>query len=517
MPQPALIGVDLGSTNIKAVAFGLDGGQLAQATTPTITHSPRPGWAEYEAEEVWTAVCFVLRHLLANLPAHAEPAAIACSSMAEAGVALDAHGQPLYPFISWFDQRTLPQAEQWATQIGEETTARITGLAVRPVYGIFRLLWLRANAPELFHRTRRWLNMADYGAFRLCGATATDYSLASRMLLLDLAQKEWSDTLLAANGLDRGVLGELVPSGTQVGRVSSQAAAETGLPAGLPVCSGGHDHVCGAFGLGLTQVGDTFDSMGTAESLMMTTAAPQLDGSVTRRQIGQGVHVAPNRYYAMSGVQMSGGAVDWVRRLLLGAALGDAATPEGYEQLMQLAGEAPPGSGGVFFVPHLRRANPPHVNPHARGAFVGITGDSNRSHLARAVLEGVAYEYQQVLENMAEAVGVQPLKLVATGGGTRNGVWMGIKTAVSGLPITIPAVDEAVCLGAAMLAGVGSGVYASFADAAEQVQFASRTIECDPSLHQFYRQRYETIYRTLYGVLKPTSDLMYAMETKEAK
>ncbi|MCA9996021.1 MAG: hypothetical protein KDE56_09765 [Anaerolineales bacterium] len=508
MSQPALIGVDLGSTNIKAVAFGLGGEQLAQATTPTITHVPRPGWAEYGAEEVWTAVCSVLRQLLANLPANAVPAAVTCSSMAEAGVALDAHGQPLYPFISWFDQRTIPQAEQWARHIGEETTAKITGLGVRPVYGIFRLLWLRDNAPDLFRRTRRWLNMADYGAFRLCGATATDYSLASRMLLLDLARKEWSATLLEANGLDGSVLGELVPSGTQVGRVSSQAAAETGLPAGLPVCSGGHDHVCGAFGLGLTQVGDTFDSMGTAESLMMTTAAPQLDGSVTRRQIGQGVHVAPNRYYAMSGVQMSGGAVDWVRRLLLGAALGDAATPEGYEQLMQLAGEAPPGSGGVFFVPHLRRANPPHVNPHARGAFVGITGDSSRSHLARAVLEGVAYEYQLVLENMAEAVGVQPSKLVATGGGTRNGVWMGIKTAVSGLPITIPAVDEAVCLGAAMLAGVGSGVYASFADAAAQVQFASRTIQCDPTLHQFYRQQYEQIYKTLYGALRETNELI---------
>jgi xylulokinase len=140
---------------------------------------------------------------------------------------------------------------------------------------------------------------------------------------------------------------------------------------------------------------------------------------------------------------------------------------------------------------------------------VGITGDSNRRHLARAVLEGVAYEYQQVLENMAEAVGVRPSKLVATGGGTRNGVLMGIKTAVSGLPITIPAVDEAVCLGAAMLAGVGSGIYSSFAAAAAQVQFASHTLPSDPNLHRFYRQQYERIYRTLYEALTSTNALIH--------
>lgn len=508
----ALIGIDIGTTNIKGVVFGLAGQALVKATTPSTSYAPQPRWAYYKAEEIWAAICRVTHELMAALPEGAVPVGAAFSSMAETAVPLDAHNQPTHNAIAWFDQRTVPQAEWWRKRFPPSTIERITGLPVRPLYGLMKLLWIRDNAPDAFAATRRWLNMADYAAFRLCGVQATDYSLASRMLALDLAQKKWSDTILDGIQLDKSLLAEAVPSGTRLGTVHAEAAAATGLPVGLPVSSGGHDHVCGALALGLTEPGDVFDSMGTAESIMVTTAVPLLDASLTKRNVGQGVHVVPNRTYTMSGAHMSGGSVDWIRRILLGTAFGQAASTEAYETLVQLASEVPAGSNGLYFVPHLRRANPPYNDNQARGMFVGATADMGTGHFARAVLEGIAYEYQQAFENVLGALGLEARTIVATGGGTRNELLMGIKTAVSGLPITIPQVDEAVCLGAAMLAGVGAGVYSSFADAAEQVQIASRTIAADADRVAFYRKRFTAVYQKLYPAMRDIHHVISDLE-----
>lgn len=498
----SLIGVDIGTTNIKAVAFDLSGKELAKATTPTKSYAPQPRWAYYKPEEIWEAICTVLREVTDTLTNEQQPAGIAFSSMAETAVPLDAHNQPTYNCIAWFDQRAVPQSKWWQETIGEPLTASIVGLPVRPLYGLMKLLWLRDNEPDSFAQTRRWLNMADYGVFRLCGTQATDYSLASRMLALDLAQKRWSETLLKGIGLDQALLTDVVPSGVVMGHVHAEAAQATGLPIGLPVCSGGHDHVCGALALGLTEPGDVFDSMGTAESIMVTTAAPKLGEGITERNIGQGVHVVPNRYYAMGGIHMSGGAVDWVRRLLLGTAFGEEASTAAYETLVQMASDVKPGSDGLFFIPHLRRANPPFTDPKARGAFVGITADMGVGHFVRAAFEGIAFEYQMAFNNLLGALGVVPRSLVVTGGGTRNEVLLGIKTAVSGLTLTLPDVAEATCLGAAMLAGVGTGVYTSFIDARQQIRYASRTVKSNAAQQAFYQQRFTAVYQTLYTSLK---------------
>ncbi len=500
--KQALIGVDLGTTSIKAIAFLPDGTQLAKVTTPTKTHYPRPSWAYYEPDEIWQAICAVLSKLMADLERDIVPVAITFASMAEAAVPLDAKGEPTYPIITWFDRRTLPQAEWWQAEIGHDTTALITGLPIKPVFGILKLLWLRDNEPEAFKRTEKWLNMADYGAYRLCAAQTTDYSLASRMLLLDLKHKTWSQTLLDAIDLPMSVFGESVPSATLIGHVHAEAAAATGLPEGLPVCSGGHDHVCGAFALGITNPGDVFDSMGTAESIMIATDTPNLDPTVTIRGVSQGIHVVANRYYGMSGMSFSGGSVDWIRRVLLSKTLGQSSSGLSFEALIELARQAPVGSGGLFFLPHLRGANAPFNNVQARGAFVGISSHAETGHFARAVLEGVAYEAQRILENLIGAFELTPKRAIATGGSTRNELLMQIKANLYGQAITIPNVDEATCLGAAMLAGVGAGIYQDFTEASQQVGYTTRLIKSEPEQHKFYRQRYETVYLGLYDALR---------------
>ena len=495
---PTLLGVDIGTSSIKAVAFTIAGRQLAKATAPTHTLYPRPDWAEHDIDEIWAGICSTLRELTSTLRTlDAEPAAIAFTSMAETAVPLDLHDRPL-----WFDRRNTAQMEWWIDQIGLDETAAITGLPVRTMFGILKLLWLRDNAAEAFGQLASWLNMADYGAFRLCGVKATDYSLASRLMTLDLAEKRWSTTLLDRIGVKEELFAELVPSGSLLGHVLPAAAEETGLPAGLPVCSGGHDHVCGSFALGITEPGVVFDSMGTAESLFLTTAAPNLDPALARAGIGQGIHVVPDRGYAMGGIFFSGGCVDWIRRILNRSAH-DRSTD--FEELIALARSTPPGSDGVFFLPHLRQANPPINDPLARGAFVGLSAEVGPGHFARAVLEGIAYEYQYAFESMMNAFDLTPRRLIATGGGSRNDLLIEIKSQVSGLPITIPDVEEATCLGAALLAGIGAGLFSSFDDAAAQVDFKRRTIQADAAMHGFYDSQFRNVYLGLYEALRESN------------
>ena len=497
--KSALLGVDIGTTNLKTVAFSTDGRQFAKASVPTPTNYPRPDWAEFDHDALWGALAGTIRDAIDGLPRETKPTAIAFTGMAEAGLPLDENDKPLYPAITWFDRRVLPQMEDWRTCVGEEKTARLTGLPLSPAAGILRLLWLRDNEPELFARTKSWLNLPDYAAFRLCGEKVTEYSLASRMMAFDLDQKSWSSELLDKCEIDQRLFGSLAGSSTQIGTVHADAATLTGLPEGLPVCTGGHDHLCAAVGLGVTSADDLFDSIGTAEAIIAATPSRNSSPTIAASGIAQGVHVLPNRYYAISGNTFGGGSIEWTRSLLQGALPESARS---FSELSDLASNVPAGSGGVFFLPHLRRANPPIDDPASRGAFVGLSSDSTPGHLARAVLEGLAFEFQRIQDAVSDSFNLSCSRLVAAGGGTRNRLFMQIKSDVSGLPIVVPDVEEATCLGAALAAGIGSGIYGDYDDAAAQVRYSEIVVEPDGPTHDLYRTRYEAVYLKLYDSLK---------------
>jgi xylulokinase len=245
--------------------------------------------------------------------------------------------------------------------------------------------------------------------------------------------------------------------------------------------------------------------MGTAEGLLVALEHPILRPEVVMQGAEQGLHVVPGRSYAISGLYFSGGCIDWVRRILLGAV---HSTPEpdaevdSYRELITLAESAPPGSGGVFFLPHLRMANPPINDPLSRGAFVGLSSDVTASHLARAVLEGLAYEYHYAYETAVEAFALAPRRIIVTGGGSRNPLLLRIKAALAGQSLTVPAVNEATCLGAAMLAGIATQIYRDVADATAQVQYATTAITPEPAWHAFYQKRYRDVYLDLYPTLQ---------------
>lgn len=476
---PLIAGLDVGTTRIKAVVHEVDGRPVAAASRPTPSRSTRPDRVTHDPEGLWRAAADTLRRAAASLPAGRRVASIAVASMAEAGVPLDSEGRPTHDVIAWFDDRAGEQARALEARLGRDRLVAITGLRPQPIYGLCKLMWLRDRAPAAFARTRVWLNVADYLAYRLSGQMATDRSLASRTWALDLATGSWSEEILEAAGVPTSLLAPLVWAGTGLGAVTAEATRATGLPRDAVVAAGGHDHLCGALTAGVTGSGRALDSLGTAESLVVPLAAP-LPGTT---RISQGAHVVPGTYYAASGIHAGGASIDWALRLVsgtwshgprhpevgptpdAGAALGAGGSPadppgarsgdaavEYRSRLLAEAARVPPGSHGVRFLPDRV-----HDGPGAAlvGLGPGVTGPA----VVRAVLEGLALAARDILHRLLNSTGAPPepdLRLI--GGGTRIDLLLGIKAAVLDRPLTVLEVQEATALGAALLGACGAGL-----------------------------------------------------------
>ena len=477
---PLLIGLDVGTSSVRALLFDSRLREVAKAAVPTpVLPLPR-GWVDYDPEALWQAVVTALRMALARTPADAPVAGLAVASVGESGVPVDSSGEPTHNAIAWFDPRTADQAQWLQKQLGLDRIFAVTGLTADPMFGLPKLLWLRAHAPEAFARTVRWLNIADWIAFRLSGEAATDFSLASRTLALDLARRRWAAEMLEEIGLAVDLFAPLKPSGSALGRVRPDLAEALGLPAAVVVGVGGHDHVCGAMAAGAAAPGIVLDSMGTAESLYLPTAAPLFDPMVLERGFSQGtLAVDAPQSYLMGGLHFAGGSIEWFRETL--------ADGTGHTALIEAAREVPPGSNGVSFVPHLRGSNAPHADPRARGAFLGLSAETSRGDLFRAVLEGLACEARLVLDGMLTLPHAPTLKEIRViGGNVRNALLLKIKASVYGAPLILPAHQEGSSLGAAMLGGIAAGVFDDLKAALAILAADSQTVEPEPAWVEAY-------------------------------
>jgi xylulokinase len=420
-------------------------------------------------------------------------ASIAVASVGEAAVALDSRGDPTGDIIAWFDGRARPQAGRLGRAVGQERLFGLTGLSLQPIFGLCKLLWLRENEPEAYSRTATWLNVADFMAFRLCGVAATDFSLASRTLALDLHNLRWSDEVLEEVGVPPDLFAPLRESGSALGTVTREAGELTGLPEGACVAAGGHDHACGALAVGVSETGTMLNSLGTAEAIFLPLERPLTDPRVGNRGYTQGAHVA-GQYYVFGGQYTSGASVEWLREVLDGV---------DYDTLISEAEGVPPGSLGAFFLPHLRLANPPYDDPAARGVFVGLRTDMGRGALFRAVLEGLAYDSRNSLEPLLAHADLEGLWAIhAIGGATQNRLLMRIKATVLNQVITISGVEEATSLGAAILGGVGAGVYDDIPAALRELRYDENPVEPTPDEVAFYDAAFRKVYGRLYPSLR---------------
>ena len=500
-----LAGIDLGSTRLKAVVYDLAGNAVAAASRPTELFHPdreHPDWAIWKPEQIWAGAAESLKEAVAKLDDPSEIRGVAVTGMGMDGVPVDAGGAWLYPFISWHCPRTAPQQQWWLEHVGAERQFAVGGNPVWAFNTALRILWMRQNEPAILDRTDKWLLIEDFVNFMLCGERATDYSMASSTLLFDQHRRDYSEEILRLAGIDRGLLCDARPSGTPLGTVHAKAAEATGLPAGTPVVLGGHDFLCGALPVGAFREGVVLDVAGTWEIIVAAIDRPVLTDEVRRMGWWIDSHVGRDTYAAV-GSAVAADMLEWFRKQFgqEEARKAEAAGGVDWDYLMAAAQESPPGANGVMFLPHMSGATIPTPDPASMGAFVGLRNIAGKGDVLRAVVEGLNYQFLQILAGLQRGLGVKPDRLVAVGGGAQNAFWMQNKADMAGLCFETPEVAEATPLGAAILAGIGVGIYRDEQDAFEQVRKPGKVYEPRADLTAAYAERFE-VFQQIYPALR---------------
>lgn len=507
-----LAGIDLGSTSLKCVIYDLEGNVVASRSQPTEQFHPypdHPEWTVWQPEQIWCGSAAAVKEAVTMLDDPRHIKAVAVTGMGMDGVPVDERGKWLYPFISWHDPRTEPQLRWWEKHIGADKSFRIGGNVLWTFSTALRLLWMAEHEPEILARTHKWLLIEDFVNFMLCGRLATDYTMASCTLLFDQHRRDWSEEILAEAGIERRLLCDAYPSGTLLGEVTAAAAEATGLPAGLPVVLGGHDYLCGALPVGAFAPGVVLDVTGTWEIILAAIPAPTLTPEVQNLGVTVETHVAQDTY-AVWGGAVAADMLEWYRKEY-GLQAQQQAQKEGgvdWDYLMAAASASPAGARGIMFLPHMSAAGCPMVDARSLGAFVGLSKFIQSGDMLRAIIEGLDYQVLDIVTALRTGLRIDPDRLVAVGGATRNQFWMQNKADVVGLPIEVPDVEGATALGAAILAGIGVGLYRNEQDAFERVYKSGRTYLPDPKTSSRYAEWYQ-IYRKLYPVLAPVNHQLY--------
>jgi len=497
-----LIGLDIGTSGCKAIVLDSTGAQISAASREYPIDIPQPTWAEQDAELVWTRAREALSEAIAAAGRDESVAALGLSVQGEAVIPVDGHGNALRPAILGMDTRTGEQNRWLADHLGAEYLFERTGMPIHTVNTLPKLLWLKEHAPEIWRHAHRFLLYEDFLINKMTGAAAISRCLASRTQAYDLLDDGWSPRILNAIELDPDRLATVHPSGTGVGRMHAALARELGLDKPPLVVTGGHDQACGALGAGLTRPELAEVSTGTAEVVELAMAAPALNDVLRRGNISVYAHVVPGLYLAMVLNQSGGLVLRWYRDTFCQAEV-LRAEREGASAYDLILADAPTDPSPVIVLPHLSGSGTPWFDTASKGAILGLTFGTTRRDIAKAILEGLTFELRVNLDLLRQG-GVVINELRAIGGGARSELWLQLKADILGVPVVAPEVTEAACLGAALLAGVGAGVYPDAVQAAASVFKPARTYRPNPERQELYNRRYE-VYRSVYPAVAPIS------------
>ena len=481
------LGLDVGTSGVKAILVAEDGGVVASATAPLALDTPHPGWAEQEPEAWWEASRAAIRDVLGQRP-NARVAGVGISGQMHSSVFLDKGGAVIRPALLWCDGRTTAECREIERRAGGE--ARLAEWVCNPALEGFTLpkvLWLRNHEPAAFARLATVLLAKDFVRLRLTGAIATEPSDASGTLMFDPARVRWSREMLAAVDLPLSLLPDVGGSAQVLGRVTKDAAALTGLAADTPVVGGGADNACGAAGVGAITPGEAVSSWGTSGTVLAPTAQPRVDPKLRAHTF---CHVAPGLWYLIGVVLSAGGAFGWYRDQCA-RELQDSDRRD--DLLVAEAATVPPGADGVTFLPYLQGERTPHRDASLRAAFVGLSLAHSRAHMTRAVLEGVCFALRDSLTILQE-LGLAPGHLLLTGGGAKSAFIRQLQADVFGLPVTTVNREEGGAYGAALLAAVGVGAFPDLQTAVQRTLTREPLTSPNAGTHRAYEPIYERFH-----------------------
>ncbi|NLL70554.1 MAG: xylulokinase [Epulopiscium sp.] len=501
-----LLGIDIGTSGTKTVLFNTNGMTIASATKEYLLQQPHIGWAEQNPEDWWKAVCHTIQSVLTKSGISSkEIKGIGLSGQMHGLVLLDKNNRILRPSILWCDQRTDQECIEITQKVGQEKLLEITANPALTGFTASKIMWVKKNEPSIYEKIAHILLPKDYIRLMLTGNYATEVSDASGTQLLDVKKRNWSQEILGILEIDSQWLPKVYESQEISGTIIKQAAEDTGLLKGTPVVGGGGDQAAGAIGNGIVESGIVSSTIGTSGVVFAYTDEMIVD---PKGRIHTFCHAIPNTWHVMGVTQGAGLSLKWFRDQFCSqekevAQLMDV---DPYVLMTQQAEQALPGCQGLLYLPYLMGERTPHLDPYARGVFFGLSAKHTKREMIRSIMEGVTYSLQDCL-NIIEELKIEVNKVRVSGGGAKSSLWRQIQSDVFQKEVVTINASEGPAFGAALLAGVGTGVYKSVK---EGCQATIKEIQ-----HQFPEkekgniyEHYYSIYRKLYQDLKETFSLL---------
>ena len=495
-----LLSIDIGTTGGRSIIFNQKGEIISSAYQEYDCHFPTPTEVEQNAEDWWLVTKNTINEVLNKSKVKlSNIVSASVTNQRETIVPVDEEGNPLSRAIVWQDRRTINECKEIVDKVTSEKIYKITGLTVDPYFSGPKILWMQKNWSKAYQNAYKFMLVHDYVQVKLTDEFVTDFSNASRTMLFDINAQQWSDKILNKLDIPKEKLPKAIPSGTKVGNLTKKAAEETGLPEGLPIIAGGGDQQCAALGVGVIKQGRVKATTGTGTFLLAFMNESKRD---PKRRVLCSCHTVPGKYVYEASIFTTGSILRWFRDNFSFAekSLAPNLNLDCYDLLGMQAESISPGSEGVMVLPHFTGAGAPHWDPNAKGLIFGLSLGHSRNHIIRAIMEATCYEIKTNLQVMKD-LGVSVEELRITGGASRNSTWNQIEADICNMPVIKGKVEEATALGAAILAGIGAGVYKNIEEAAKEMVLIEEKRNPIEKNTKKYSQYYK-VYSKLYSAMK---------------
>ncbi len=489
----SLLGIDVGTSGCKSAVFAVDGPLISLAYEEFDYRSPQPGWAELDTAHIWQQIRRVIGKSAAAAALQHDPIRALCvSSLGEAVVPVSRERQILGPSLLNFDLRGDEFLPELSRTLSNEALYRCNGNTLGSPYSLTKLMWIKRYQPDLYRQADLFLHWSGFISYMLGAEPYADYTLANRTLLFDLGRQDWSDELLSWSRLDREKLPPTVASGQMIGRVAGPVAAELGLPVGIPIISGGHDQCCNSVGCGVIRPGRAMYGMGTYICMVPVFSTRPAPAAMIAGGLNTEHHAISGQY--VSFIYNQGGAlVKWFRDTFARSEYLQAVAA-GQDIYPSLFAEMPAGPGKVVLLPHFTTTGPPRFIQDSCGVMAGLKLGTSRGEILKGIVEAATFYIKESFDALPTA-GIAIDEFCAVGGGSKSDAWVQISADILDRPFTRPKISEAGALGAAILAGVGSGVFDSLEGAVTTMVQPGQTFRPNPAYRQLYADRYAKYQR----------------------